>query len=126
MRLEYAFLKVARSPVPPPPAPACPAPTWRARRAAPAGQRHILKAEQIAPPLRQGEGEQHQHEHDDDASHCRDSSVEAAELLLPRDRALLQLQRALGHAAIFGELLALHITDLAQQLADLVVAHWLQ
>src|SRR5438034_11216737 len=134
MRLEYAFLKVERSPV-------FAASRTASRGAAcgtrvscadapsatssAAGQRHILKAEQIAPPLRQGEDEQHQHEHDDDASDCRDASVEAAELLLPRDRALLQLQRALGHAAVFGEPLAPHVPHLAQQPAAPVVAHWL-
>src|SRR5207247_5937675 len=77
-------------------------------------------AEEMACPLHQEIDEQDQQRHPHHPADPDESSVEVADLLLPGDRALLQLQRALGHPPILGQLLTLGVADLSQQLPDLV------
>jgi DNA-directed RNA polymerase specialized sigma24 family protein len=64
------------------------------------------------------QGQQHGQEASADP---HQTPVETAELLLLRDRALLQLDQTLRHAPILGSVLALSIADVAQELPELVV-----
>src|ERR1700741_2171206 len=78
--------------------------------------------EEVAAPPDQQVGEEGQEDDHHDASHPDQPARELADLLLTRDRALLQLQRAFRHPAVLRELLALRVANLAQQLPDLVSA----
>src|SRR4030095_10936597 len=76
--------------------------------------------EQRARPLHEKvdqERQQRQHDHSPDQN---DLSREAPDLLLASHGPLLELQRALGHALVFGQVLALRIANLAQELLDFV------
>src|SRR6267143_1638733 len=49
--------------------------------------------------------------------------VHVGHLFLSGDGALLELEGALGHAPILGQMLALGVANLLQELADLVTVH---
>src|SRR5262245_61836441 len=65
------------------------------------------------------QGQQHGHEAQADPGQ---PPIQTARLLLLRDRTLLELDHALEQAPALGELIALHIADVAQEMPDVVVA----
>src|SRR4030095_2109055 len=79
-----------------------------------------LDTEQRPRPLHENVDEQRQQREHQEATDQHDLSREAADLLLPGHGPLLELQRALGHASVFGQVLALRVANLAQELLDLV------
>src|SRR5216117_1763468 len=91
------------------------------------GEILALDAEEIARPPGEQVVDEHQEEEQgqqnghEASADPHQAPVETAELLLLRDRALLQLDQALRHAPILGSVLALSIADVAQELPDLVV-----
>src|SRR5262245_22715646 len=80
----------------------------------------MLGPEQRARPLHENVDEERQQRQHEQSSDQNDLSCEAADLLLAGHGPLLEVQRALGHALVFGQMLALRIANLAQELLDLV------
>src|SRR5262245_46511874 len=79
--------------------------------------------EQRARPLHENVDEERQQRQHEQSPDQNDLSREAPDLLLASHGPLLELQRALGHAPVLGEMLALRIANLAQELEDLVAVH---
>lgn len=85
-------------------------------------------AEKIARPPGQQVVDQHEEDeqgqkrgHEADADPDQ-PSIEMARLLLLHDSASLELEHAIHHAPMLGQLLALSIANVAQELPDVVVA----
>src|SRR5262245_13046597 len=85
--------------------------------------RRGLDAEERPRPLHENVDEQRQERQHEEAAGQHDLSREAADLLLAGHGALLQLQRALGYLPVFGQVLAVRVTNLAQEPLDLVAFH---
>jgi hypothetical protein len=77
-------------------------------------------AEQLARVANQQVDEQQQQDRDEPAADDEELPVYLDHLLLARDGALLEIERALGDAAILSQVLALSIESRLQEPADLV------
>src|SRR5262245_887811 len=96
-------------------------PASKANITASVGTRASLShPEEIPPPPGQKIDEEHEQGDHQDPAHADRPTRELGDLLLTSDRTLLQLQRPLGRPPILREMLALRVTDLAQELSGLV------
>src|SRR4051812_29864000 len=73
-------------------------------------------SEDRSPPLREQIHQQHQKRHDHDPAHGDHALVDASDQLLPCQGAALELQHLLRDSAVLGQVLALEIPDLGQDL----------
>src|SRR5438445_11334309 len=79
--------------------------------------------EEVARPARQEIDEQHQQGRDESAADDQEPPVHSGHLLLSGDGALLELERALGHAPILGQVHAPSTAPLPQAPAEAVTLH---
>src|SRR5574341_1631108 len=77
---------------------------------------------QVVRPSHQQVSQQSHQDDDQPSSQNKDTPIESAKLLLSGDGELLEVQGLLRHAAVLGEMLALSIAYLLQQLLGSIVS----